>query len=86
MPIVSQFFGIKIYMYWDDHFPEHFHAEYGEFKVIVSIKESAVIKGALPVKQLKLVLAWCEIHKDELMKNWNHAIKNEEISKIDPLK
>jgi hypothetical protein len=86
MPIVSQFFGIKIYMYWDDHFPEHFHAEYGEFKVIVSIKESAAIKGALPAKQLKLVLAWCEIHKDELMENWNHAMKNEEISKIDPLK
>jgi hypothetical protein len=45
-----------------------------------------VIKGALPVKQLKLVLAWCEIHNEELLKNWDSAEKNGEISRIDPLK
>lgn len=86
MPIVSEFFGIKIYMYWDEYNPPHFHAEYGEFKAIISIRESVVIKGALPVKQLKLVLAWCEIHNEELLKNWDSAEKNGEISKIDPLK
>lgn len=85
MPLVSYFFGIKIYMYWDDHLPMHFHAEYGNAKAIVSIQEVAVIKGALPAKQLKLVLAWCEIHKEELLKNWNSAEKKESISKIDPL-
>ena len=37
MPIISEFFGIKIYMYWSEHYPEHFHAEYGKFKVLVSI-------------------------------------------------
>ena len=52
MPIVSEFFGIKIYMYWADHFPAHFHAEYGEHKALVSIQEAAVIKGNLPGKQL----------------------------------
>ena len=86
MLIVSEFFGIKIYMYWDEHFPEHFHAEYGKFKVLVSIKESAVLKGAFPAKQLKLVLAWSEIHKDELVNNWNAAREHGKISKIEPLR
>ncbi len=86
MPIVSEFFGIKIYMYWDVHNSPHFHAEYAEFKAIVSIKESVVVKGVLPAKHLKLVLAWCEIHRDELLKNWDSAQKNGEITKIEPLK
>lgn len=86
MPLVSEFFGIKIYMYWADHYPKHFHAEYGSAKAIISIDDSAVIKGVLPAKQLKLILAWCVIHKAELLKNWESAQKNEKIAKIAPLK
>ena len=86
MPLISEFFGIKIYMYWNEHFPEHFHAEYGEFKALISINDSAVIKGALPARQLKLVLAWCEIRKDELLQNWTAAQENKGVSKINPLK
>ncbi|MBC7419269.1 MAG: DUF4160 domain-containing protein [Bdellovibrio sp.] len=86
MPLVSEFFGIKIYMYWADHFPKHFHAEYGSSKALISIQESVVIKGVLPAKQLKLVLAWCEIHKEELIQNWNSAQQHGEIAKIGPLK
>ncbi|PWU19168.1 MAG: DUF4160 domain-containing protein [Bdellovibrio sp.] len=86
MPLVSEFFGIKIYMYWSEHFPEHFHAEYGSFKALVSIKDAVVLKGALPGKQLKLVLAWCEIHQDELLQNWISAQKNGNIQRIEPLR
>ena len=86
MPIISEFFGIKIYMYWDEHIPPHFHAEYGSYKILVSIQESVVIKGAMPSKQLKLILAWCELHQDELMNNWGFALKHGEIKKIDPLR
>lgn len=86
MPVVSEFFGIKIYMYWQDHFPMHFHAEYGDSKAIISIDESVVIKGTLPARQLKLVLAWCEIHKEELKKNWESAQSNGKINRIEPLK
>ena len=85
MPVISEFFGIKVYMYWDEHFPEHFHAEYGKFKALVSIQQAVVLKGALPVKQLKLVLAWCEIHQEELMKNWESLNKGQTFKKIDPL-
>lgn len=86
MPLISEFFGIKIYMYWDEHYPEHFHAECSEYKALISIKDAVVIKGSLPKKQLKLVLAWTEIHKDELMDNWSKARLKASIPKITPLK
>lgn len=86
VPLISEFFGIKIYMYWAEHFPMHFHAEYGNSKAIISIEEASVIKGMLPAKQLKLVLAWCEIRKTELIENWQSAQQHKEIRKINPLK
>jgi Domain of unknown function (DUF4160) len=73
-------------MYWNEHFPEHFHAEYGEFKALISISDATVLQGELPAKQLKLVLAWCEIHREELMKNWDSAREHRQISKIEPLR
>jgi hypothetical protein len=36
MPLISEFFGIKIYMYWDEHVPPHFHAQYANEDVLVS--------------------------------------------------
>ena len=85
MPEVSLFYGIRITMYYDDHNPPHFHAEYAESRALVDILRSCVINGALPGKQLKLVLAWCEIHKDELMQNWELAKQNNPVSRINPL-
>ena len=85
MPIISLFYGIKVTMYYEDHNPPHFHVEYGEHKALIDIKNSVVIKGSLPNKQLKLVLAWCEIHKEELMQNWELSKQNDELNKIQPL-
>jgi len=73
LPQISLFFGIKITMYYDEHNPPHFHAEYNGDKVMVEIIEARVIKGAFPSKQLKLILAWCVLHQDELMQNWELA-------------
>ncbi|MEM7181444.1 MAG: DUF4160 domain-containing protein [Spirochaetota bacterium] len=85
MPLVSEFYGIKIYMYWNDHAPPHFHAEYGNTQVLVDIRNAAVIQGLFPSKQLKLVLAWCELRKTELLGNWESAKQHGEIAKIEPL-
>jgi len=38
MPKVSQFFGVLIYMYFRDHAPPHFHAQYGDFEALIEIK------------------------------------------------
>lgn len=85
MPVVSEFYGIKIMMFWNEHMPPHFHAEYGGKKVLVDIGHVTVIRGVFPFKQLKLVLAWCEIHREELMMNWENAQRHEQLQRINPL-
>lgn len=86
VPLISEFFGIKIYMYWDEHIPPHFHAEYGGTTILVDIINGVVLRGTFPLRQLKLVLAWCELHRDELMGNWNSASAYGEMKQIDPIK
>ena len=58
MPEISLFFGIRITMNWNEHNPPHFHVEYAGRKATVLIQENVVNRGALPNKQLRLVLAW----------------------------
>ena len=86
MPIVSLFYGIKITFNYDDHNPPHFHAEYAGNNALIDILNCAVIKSALPKRQLKLVLAWAELHKDELMQNWELVRDSREPLKIEPLR
>ncbi|MCK6594614.1 MAG: DUF4160 domain-containing protein [Bacteriovoracaceae bacterium] len=86
MPTISIFYGIKILMFFDEHNPPHFHAQYAEFHAIILINENCVLEGYLPSRQLKLVLAWAEIHKDELLNNWLSAQSIGKIKKIAPLK
>ena len=51
----------------------------------VTINDAVVLNGTLPSKQLKLILAWCVIHHDELLKNWELSKNNQKLNKIDPL-
>ena len=44
-----------------------------------------VLSGELPRKQLRLVQAWIELHRDELMADWDLAVSGENPYKIDPL-
>lgn len=85
MPEISLFYGIRITMNWNDHNPPHFHVEYGEYKALVEIQPSTIYRGFLPNKQLKLALAWCEIHKDELMQNWELSKQGKPLNNINPL-
>lgn len=52
---------------------------------LFDIVNGSVIKGVFPSKQLRLVLAWCEIHRDELKANWDKAQTHQDIKKVDPL-
>lgn len=85
MPEICKFGGIRITMYYDDHNPPHFHAQYGSQKALFDIQGGFVISGGLPSRQLKYVLAWAEMHKDELMQNWELAKDNLPLVKIAPL-
>lgn len=73
-------------MFWNDHEPPDFHATYGEDVATVDIREGVVISGFLPRRQLKLVLAWAEIHTDELMQNWELARANQPLRSIEGLR
>jgi hypothetical protein len=44
------------------------------------------LSGSLPVKQLRLVLAWMTIHEEELYSAWNNAVRNKPFEKIEPLR
>ena len=88
MPTISMFFGIVIRMYFapKEHQPPHFHVYYQDFKAIVGIENCDIIEGELPSKQRKLVLAWAEIHKEELEANWKLSQNGEHPYSIEPLK
>ncbi|MBE5910939.1 DUF4160 domain-containing protein [Pseudobutyrivibrio sp.] len=86
MPVISRFYGIEILMYYEDHNPPHFHARYGEYKVLVDIKKARVLEGHMPSQQIKLILAWTIIHGEELIRDWELAKMMEELEKIEPLR
>lgn len=85
MPEISLFYGIRITMYYNDHNPPHFHAEYSGRKVLVDVQSGCILRGALPARQLKLVLAWNELHRDELMQNWELSKSGRPLNRIAPL-
>ena len=85
MPEICIFFGIRITINYNDHVPPHFQAEYNGNKALVDIINGRVIKGGVPKRQLKLVLAWAELHKDELMQDWELARDHQPLYRIAPL-
>ena len=85
MPEISRFYGIIIYMYMSEHNPPHFHVWYESYKAIITIKDG-IITGSLPRRALNLVYEWLDIHKDELLDNWNRLANFETPLKIEPLK
>ena len=89
MPVLSMFYGIVIRMYFFDdrrHGMPHVHAEYGGEQAVFNIENGDVLAGALPSRKSRLVQAWIEIHREELLANWQLAVNGEEVFKIDPLR
>ncbi len=85
MPEISRFFGIVIKMYFDEHNPPHFHAEYGDDEALININTMAVIAGELPSRALGLVIEWASMHQNDLKKEWEKARNLESLGKILPL-
>lgn len=70
MPTVSRFLGIVITRYFDEHGISHFPAERGEHAAVISIAPTELLAGSLPKRDLRLVLAWAQLHEPELLDNW----------------
>ena len=85
MPKVSEFFGIVISMYYNDHEPPHFHARYAEHEAVVTIDSLEVLQGDLPPRCWGLVLEWSWLHRDGLLGNWERARAGLPLEAIPPL-
>ena len=85
MPEISRFLGIVVCMYFNDHNPPHFHAEYGDYQASITIESLSVLEGNLPSRVLGYVVEWASLHKQELMDNWNMIKSVGTCFKIDPL-
>jgi hypothetical protein len=85
MPEISRFYGIIIRMYFQDHNPPHFHAEYQGMKAEYDIQTLDILRGNLPKRAHAMVLEWASQHKEELMNNWKKAVVPSSLDKIEPL-
>ena len=88
MPTISMFYGILVLMFYKDtkhHNLPHIHVRYAGQTASLSIDDGSVLAGSLPSKQLKMVQAWIEIHRDELFADWELAVSGEELFRIAPL-
>lgn len=64
----------------------HIHIEYAEYTAVIEIPAGGLLAGDFPKDKLKLVSAWIEIHKEELMADWKLAIVGQNLFKIEALK
>ncbi|MBM3132394.1 MAG: DUF4160 domain-containing protein [Chloroflexi bacterium] len=85
MPEISRFFGIVIKMFFDDHSPPHFHAEYGENEALVDIRNLSIFAGRLPPRAMGMVIEWATLHQRELLDDWQRAQTQQSLQRIDPL-
>lgn len=86
MPTISRFLGLVIAMYFDDHGPPHFHARHADGEAKVRIDTLEPMDSSLGRRQLRLVLAWAELHQEELLENWRLARAGETLHEIEPLR
>ena len=89
MPTISMFYGIIVSMFYKDkkqHHSPHIHIRYQEFEAVYDIISGELLEGKLPSNKTKLVEAWMELHREELIANWELAVIGQNIYQIDPLK
>ncbi len=88
MPTLSMCYGIIIRMQSErggKHHKPHIHCIFGDFEIVISL-DGEILEGDMPQSKLKLILAWMEIHNDELAANWNMLSNGDGFYKIEPLR
>ena len=85
MPIVSTFFGIVVRMFYEDHPPPHFHAEYQGQQGKFDFDGSMVVGSIRSRTALRLIREWAQLHGTELEANWERAVARSPLERIPPL-
>ena len=89
MPTISMFYGILVMLFFEDnrrHKGAHIHVEYQKYKAVLGIPDARLLEGKFPPAKLKIVQAWVEIHRDELMADWALAARGQPVFNIEPLR
>ncbi len=89
MPVISMFYGLIVAMYYLDtkqHKLPYIHVKYSGLEAVYEIPNGKLLEGSLPANKEKLLLAWIEIHQEDLMADWELAVTGNAVFKIDPLK
>jgi Domain of unknown function (DUF4160) len=85
MPTICIFDGIKIMLYYRDHFPAHFHVESGEESAEIGIDPIVILEGVLSRSVRAKVFEWAAIHQAELRADWELARGHQPLHRIEPL-
>lgn len=87
MPEISRFYGIVIRIFFeaDRHQLPHLHAAYGGHLASFTIDPPALLAGTMPRRQMHLILAWIELHQDELFANWELASHQQPLNRVQGL-
>ena len=86
VPRISAFYGVVIYMYWNerDHPVVHFHAYHAGRRASVSV-DGDVLAGSLEPRALQFVREWTSLRHEEILANWERARRSEPLLGIGPL-
>jgi len=84
MPTLSKFYGIVVFMNYNDHNPPHFHARYQDQEIIVE-NETGLVEGRMSKRALRMVFEWLDLHQAELLDNWELARQRKALREIQPL-
>jgi hypothetical protein len=88
MPSISMFYGILVFLYFgndDHHHAPHIHARYQNDKVAVAIEGGEVLAGSFPEAKLRMLRVWMDIHREELLADWELAKAGDTPFRIRPL-
>jgi hypothetical protein len=85
MPEISRFFGIVVFLNYNDHPPPHFHARHAGENGRVGIDPVEVLEGDLSPKARRRLLRWATAHRAELLADWDRVRAGKPPLPIAPL-
>jgi hypothetical protein len=85
MPEISRFFGIVVMMFYNDHAPPHFHADYGDEEWEIGLQPVKILKAGRNRRVQAMLLEWAVLHQDDLLEDWHRCRNHEAPRPVEPL-
>ena len=85
MPVVSMFFGIVVRMFYNDHHPMHFHAEYQGQRGKFDLSGRMIVGNIQSKTALRLIRKWAQLHEFDIRRNWQKMKAGKPFEIIEPL-